>query len=281
MYKRILCTILIFNLFLLAGCEKQSINDINTEPETTSSIVSTEAVITNKIHVNEDENNNKYTSIMNEVDKIELGESVFVDYSKTTVFTACVKDTFITDNIFNCSEMMSSDNIDNIYIYYTTFENNHILNEDGTITVDRFGNERVFLLVKLLIKNEADREFVFNSMGFKIFDMKSSKDKLLSYCLRAEGFRFIDIADDYQMNHNHLTLQPGEEKEIVMGTPISTKLVKEYDRYNEGGSTRYENVITGGNALNDIYMVYSERANAFPAGAKVFKLNVENNEVVK
>ena len=82
------------------------------------------------------------------------------------------------------------------------------------------------------------------------------------------------------MNHNHLTLQPGEEKEIVMGTPISTKLVKEYDYYNEGGSTHYENVITGGNALNDLYMIYSERANAFLAGAKVFKLNVENNEVV-
>ncbi len=280
MYKRILCTILIFNLFLLAGCEKQSINDINTEPETTS-IVSTEAVITNKIHVNEDENNNKYNSIVNEVDKVELGESVFVDYSKTTVFTACVKDVFITDNIFNCSEMMSNDNVNNIYNFYTTFENSHILNEDGTLTFDKFGNERVFLLVKLLIKNEADREFIFNSMGFGIFDIKSDKDKLVSYCLRAEGFRFIDIGDDYQMQVNHLTLQPGEEKEIVMGTSISTKLVKEYDRYNEGGSTRYENIITGGNALNDIYMVYSATANPFPAGAKVFKLNVENNEVVK
>ena len=280
MYKRILCTILIFNLFLLAGCEKQSINDINTEPETTS-IVSTEATITNKVHVNEDENNNKYNSIINEVDKVELGESVFVNYSKTTVFTACVKDTFITDNIYNCSEMMSSDNIDNIYKYYTTFENNHVLNEDGTITVDKFGNERVFLLVKLLIKNEMNREDMFNSMNFEIFDIKSDGNKLLSYCRRAEGFRFIDIADDYQMNHNHLTLQPGEEKEIVMGTPISTKLVKEYDYYNEGESMRYENVITGGNALNDIYMVYSATANPFPAGAKVFKLNVENNEVVK
>ena len=280
MYKRILCTILIFNLFLLAGCEKQSIHDINTEPETTS-IVSTEATITNKVHVNEDENNNKYNSIINEVDKVELGESVFVNYSKTTVFTACVKDTFITDNIYNCSEMMSSDNIDNIYKYYTTFENNHVLNEDGTITVDRFGNERVFLLVKLLIKNEMNREDMFNSMNFEIFDIKSDGNKLLSYCRRAEGFRFIDIADDYQMNHNHLTLQPGEEKEIVMGTPISTKLVKEYDYYNEGESMRYENVITGGNALNDIYMVYSATANPFPAGAKVFKLNVENNEVVK
>lgn len=280
MYKRILCTILIFNLFLLAGCEKQSINDINTEPETTS-IVSTEAVITNKIHVNKDENNNKYNSIVNEVDKVELGESVFVDYSKTTVFTACVKDVFITDNIFNCSEMMSNDNVNNIYNFYTTFENSHILNEDGTLTFDKFGNERVFLLVKLLIKNEADREFIFNSMGFGIFDIKSDKDKLVSYCLRAEGFRFIDIGDDYQMQVNHLTLQPGEEKEIVMGTSISTKLVKEYDRYNEGGSTRYENIITGGNALNDIYMVYSATANPFPAGAKVFKLNVENNEVVK
>ena len=162
-----------------------------------------------------------------------------------------------------------------------TFENNHILNEDGTLKVDKFGNERVFLLVKLSIKNETDREFVFNSMGFGIYDIKSDGEKLLSYCLRAEGFRFIDIADDYQRNSNHLTLQSGEEKEIVMGTPISTKLVKEYDYYNEGGSTHYENVITGGNALNDLYMVYSARANAFPAGAKVFKLNVENNEVVK
>ena len=254
MYKRILCTILIFNLFLLAGCEKQSINDINTEPETTS-IVSTEAVITNKVHVNEDENNNKYTSIVNEVDKVELGEQVLLNYDSRHVFNICVRDTFITDNIFNCSEMMSNDNVNNIYNFYTTFENSHILNEDGTITVDRFGNERVFLLVKLLIKNEMDREYIFNSMNFTIFDIKSDGNKLLSYCLRAEGFRFIDIADDYQMNHNHLTLQPGEEKEIVMGTPISTKLVKEYDYYNEGGSTRYENVITGGNALNDIYMV--------------------------
>lgn len=280
MYKRILCTILIFNLILLIGCEKQSINDINTEPETTS-VISTEATTTNKIHINEDDNNNKYNSIVNEVDKVELGESVLVDYDKTTVFTACVKDTFITDNIFNCSEMMSSDNVNNIYNFYTTFENSHILNEDGTITVDRFGNERVFLLVKLSIKNEADKEFIFNSMGFEIYDIKSNENKFLSYCRRAEGFRFIDTPDDYQMNHNHLTLQPGEEKEIVMGTPISTKLVKEYDYYNEGGSTHYENVITGGNALNDLYMIYSERENAFPAGAKVFKLNVENNEVVK
>lgn len=280
MYKRILCTILIFNLILLIGCEKQSINDINTEPETTS-VISTEATTTNKVHINEDDNNNKYNSIVNEVDKVELGESVLVDYDKTTVFTACVKDTFIIDNIFNCLEMMSSDNVDNIYKYYTTFENSHILNEDGTLMVDRFGNERVFLLVKLLIKNESDREYIFNSMNFKIFDIKSNRDKLLSYCLRAEGFRFIDIADDYQEQVNHLTFQSGEEKEIVMGTPISTKLVKEYDYYNEGGSTHYENVITGGNALNDLYMIYSERENAFPAGAKVFKLNVENNEVVK
>ncbi len=53
-----------------------------------------------------------------------------------------------------------------------------------------------------------------------------------------------------------------------MGTPISTKLVKEYDYYNEGGSTHYENVITGGNALNDLYMIYSERANAFSGRSK-------------
>ncbi len=45
--------------------------------------------------------------------------------------------------------------------------------------VDRFGNERVFLLVELLIKNEADREYIFNSMNFKIFDIKSNRDKLL------------------------------------------------------------------------------------------------------
>lgn len=280
MYKRILCTILIFNLILLIGCEKQSINDINTEPETTS-VISTEAATTNKVHINEDDNNNKYNSIVNEVDKVELGESALVDSSKTTVFTACVKDTFITDNIFNCSEIMSSDNVNNIYNFYTTFENSHILNEDGTVTVDRFGNERVFLLVKLSIKNEADKEFIFNSMGFEIYDIKSNENNFLSYCRRAEGFRFIDIGDDYQTQVNHLTLQPGEEKEIVMGTPISTKLVKEYDYYNEGGSTHYENVITGGNALNNLYMVYSARANAFLAGAKVFKLNVENNEVVK
>ena len=52
--------------------------------------------------------------------------------------------------------------------------------------------------MKLLIKNEADRNYIFNSMNFKIFDIKSNRDKLLSYCLRSEGFRFIDIADDYQ-----------------------------------------------------------------------------------
>ena len=71
--KRILCTILIFNLILLIGCEKQSINDINTEPETTS-VISTEATTTNKVHINEDDNNNKYNSIVNEVDKVELGK---------------------------------------------------------------------------------------------------------------------------------------------------------------------------------------------------------------
>ena len=50
-----------------------------------------------------------------------------MDSSKTTVLTACVKDTFITDNIFNCSEIMSSDNVNNIYNFYITFENSHIL----------------------------------------------------------------------------------------------------------------------------------------------------------
>ena len=44
--------------------------------------------------------------------------------------------------------------------------------------------------MKLSIKNEADKEFIFNSMGFEIYDIKSNENKF---------YRIADEQKDFDL----------------------------------------------------------------------------------
>ena len=62
----------------------------------------------------------------------------------------------------------------------------------------------------------------------------------------------MDKADEETIARNHLTLQAGETKEVVMGAVIPKEILLEYTQINEDESVSYKDVITKESSLKEL-----------------------------
>lgn len=266
MKKLILQIISCLCMVVFTGCTSQSVNDIYetkyAQEYTTQK---------NNENYNEKKINLSYQPIVNEVFYIEEGDTADID-SKNSRYSIMVEETKAVDNISDLTEMMASEQADKIKYWYENIDNNEKIDSEGRLNKDKRGVDRMFLLVKISISNTSDSKEVFNSANFSIFNINRDDNQ---YYVLSEGFEFMDKADEEPVARNHLTLQAGETKEVVMGAVIPKLIILEYTQINQGESASYKDVITKEGSLNELYIYYSVSGNMFPKGTNVFKLNGE------
>lgn len=253
-------------ILVFTGCTSQSVNDIY-ETKYTQGYETQE----NSKDYNEKKITLSYQPIVNEVFYIEEGDTADID-SKNSRYSVMVEETKVVDNISDLTEMMDSEKADKIKYWYENIDNNGKIDSDGNLNKDRRGVDRMFLLVKISVSNTSDSKEVFNSANFRIFNINRDENQ---YYVLSEGFEFMDKADEETIARNHLTLQAGETKEVVMGAVIPKEILLEYTQINEDESVSYKDVITKESSLKELYMYYIVSGNMFPKGTNVFKLNAE------
>lgn len=259
---------IIFCIFMvfLTGCTKQKVSDIydrniiNEETTAGKSDASSEEVI--KLN---------YENIENEVIYVNKGETAQVEAIDEYSFK--IKEVRVVENISDLSVMMDQGAEDRIRNWYYNINNSSYLNEDGTPKPHWLtGISQVFLLVNLEVTNHSNKESMFNSMCFRVYNINRERN---NYMCVAEGFTDIDISDYDDIAMNHLTLSSGQTKEIVMCTLIPTEIMSEYTLVDEGDHRTYKDVKTYGSSLDSLYTYYSVKGQEFPKGTKVFSLDID------
>lgn len=263
--KKVIIGFCIFIIFL-TGCTKQKVSDIYDH-----NIINEESTVAKSDSSNEKVITFNYKNIVNEVTYVSKGETAQVESIDDYSFK--MKEVRVVENVSDLSVMMNQSSEDRIRNWYYNIDNNNDLNEDGTSKPDKITNiNRKFLLVKLEVTNNSSKEIVFNSMGFRVFNINRERNRYISL---AEGFTIIDLADDEEVAMNHLTLKSGQTKEIVMCTLIPTEILSEYTMTFDGNDRTYKNIKTYGSSLDNLYTYYSVKGEAFPKGTKVFSLDID------
>lgn len=263
--KKVIIGFCIFMIFL-TGCTKQKVSDIYDH-----NIINEESTVAKSDSSNEKVITLNYENIVNEVTYVSKGETAQVESIDDYSFK--VKEVRVVENVSDLSVMMAQSSEDRIRNWYYNIDNSSYLNEDGTPKSDQqSGIGKQILLVKVEVTNDSSKDIVFNSMGFRVFNINREENK---YITIAEGFTVIDLADDEKVAMNHLTLESGQTKEIVMCTLIPTEIMSEYTMVFEGDHTKYKNVKTYGSSLDNLYTYYSVKGEAFPKGTKVFSLDID------
>ena len=163
--------------------------------------------------------------------------------------------------------------IDSAFFYYK-------FNEDGTFANDRKGIKQVALLMKLKITNNGDEDFQFLSNGFRLYCFRYNEQDDATYYSTIESRQsYLNIHDDHEIFRHHLTIKPGETKEVVAMEVIPYEFVNSYTRTtaNVGGQyiDTYKDITTDGLTIDSLYTCYSTTDKAFPVGSPIVKLDID------
>ena len=225
--KCLIIPVLMAGILLMGGCSRQSIEDVKRFQET-SKAVENQTNQTGIIQENESRENKvdnvfagmvssspKYAERYSDVDmEIYTGKLV-------TKFTYSIGETAIAENVDELSKLMSEEDIAE-YIKYDTetpekfSAYDKMINEDGTFANDRKGIKQVALLMKLKITNNGDEDFQFLSNGFRLYCFRYNEQDDATYYSTIESRQsYLNIHDDHEIFRHHLTIKPGETKEVV------------------------------------------------------------------
>ena len=225
--KCLIIPVLMAGILLMGGCSRQSIEDVKRFQET-STAVENQTNQTGIIQENESRENKvdnvfagmvssspKYAERYSDVDmEIYTGKLV-------TKFTYSIGETAIAENVDELSKLMSEEDIAE-YIKYDTetpekfSAYDKMINEDGTFANDRKGIKQVALLMKLKITNNGDEDFQFLSNGFRLYCFRYNEQDDATYYSTIESRQsYLNIHDDHEIFRHHLTIKPGETKEVV------------------------------------------------------------------
>ena len=189
------------------------------------------------------------------------------------------------ENVDELSKLMSEEDIAE-YIKYDTetpekfSAYDKMINEDGTFANDRKGMKQVALLMKLKITNNGDEDFQFLSNGFRLYCFRYNKQDDATYYSTIESRQsYLNIHDDHEIFRHHLTIKPGETKEVVAMEFIPYEFVTSYTRTtaNVGGQyiDTYKDITTDGLTVDSLYTCYSTTDKAFPVGSPIVKLDID------
>lgn len=263
--------IILCMLIMMSGCSKQSTADIykmmedeslkkvNSESsgqsEAEVSSGNLERLITEQDY---EECNAAYTPELidyGQTDKVTMGSR-----NETLSFT--VKDTLITDNFDDLKQLTSQYAYDNVRRFLLDVDiDKDSIDEQGHILDSERGVERKALFIKLSVKNENNYEYLFLPSGLYLYSIKT-ENSVMSYRRvlgkNDGGAHCVDVPDAFTLKGStRVTLQPGEEKEIVLIYFIEDKWVKQYTKYydKDKGTYVYKNIVYGDDfSYDNIYL---------------------------
>ena len=230
--KYVVVLVMLAGALLMGGCSRQSIEDVRRFEET-STAVENQTNQTGIIQENESRENKvdnvfagmvssspKYAERYSDVDmEIYTGKLV-------TKFTYSIGETAIAENVDELSKLMSGEDIAE-YIKYDTETSekfsayDKMINEDGTFANDRKGMKQVALLMELKITNNGDEDFQFLSNGFRLYCFRYNKQDDATYYSTIESRQsYLNIHDEHEIFRHHLTIKPGETKEVVQALRV-------------------------------------------------------------
>ena len=240
--KCLIIPVLMAGILLMGGCSRQSIEDVKRFQET-STAVENQTNQTGIIQENESRENKvdnvfegmvssspKYAERYSDVDmEIHTGKLV-------TKFTYSIGETAIAENVDELSKLMSEEDIAE-YVKYDAETSEKFsaydkkVNDDGTFINDKMGIKQVALLMKLKITNNSDEDFQFLSNGFRLYCFRYNEQDDATYYSTIESRQsYLNIHDDHEIFRHHLTIKPGETKEVVAMEFIPYEFVTSYTR---------------------------------------------------
>lgn len=281
MKKKLTAVGLAIGMIMLYGCNSQSIEDVYNYESTVNEATTQETKASKEFRTD-----SIFEHVYGQSAKcIEKGVSADIKatYYKNDGIDLSVKveEVHVADNVNQFTEYVSQECVDE-YINdngelrkkYPSLDNN--LNDDGSFVKDKMGIDQITVFVKTIITNNGEEDFEFISTSFGIYYLKEIDGYY--YDTKLSMFSNIDQHDEDEVRRNHLTLKPGETREIVMFDLIPEQLVTAYTSYKgENYQSLYKDLTIEGTTLDSLYMCY-ELANETPKhanSARTFRLSID------
>jgi len=283
MKKQYIITFISFIILLAtSGCSNSSVSDtyemLSTASENPSSYVS-ESNTTNTKETQKYD----YTDINTNINIIEFGEKAVVKHSDDQEFEITVEDVLIGDNFFDIKNLTDEKYANNLFDFYRNYDNNNILNADGTINSSPFLRlDSYGLFVTLKVRNDFNSAVELGFGSLQLYNMKNENGKW-SYMRISDDHLGIDKMQNYNSHSTYYTFQPQEVQEIVIFYPMAKELVTQYDYEHIDRQGVITNVKTDGPSMVDVYMNTNIGGSQplFGNNMNVFKLNIKNGVFVK
>ena len=283
MKKQYIITFISFIILLAtSGCSNSSVSDtyemLSTASENTSSYVAAGTTTNTK-----ETFKNEYTDINTNINIIEYGDTAVVKNSDDQAFEITVEDVLISNNFFDIKKLTDEKYANNLFDFYRNYDNNNILNADGTINSSPFLRlDSYGLFVTLKVRNDFNSAVELGFGSLQLYNMKNENGKW-SYMRISDDHLGIDKMQNYNSHSTYYTFQPQEVQEIVIFYPMAKELVTQYDYVRVDGNRVVTNLKTDGPSMVDVYMNtnISGATPIFRSNMNVFKLNIENGVFVK
>ena len=282
MKKQYIITFISFIILLAtSGCSNSSVSDtyemLSTASENTSSYVAAGTTTNTK-----ETFKNEYTDINTNINIIEYGDTAVVKNSDDQAFEITVEDVLISNNFFDIKKLTDEKYANNLFDFYRNYDNNNILNADGTINSSPFLRlDSYGLFVTLKVRNDFNSAVELGFGSLQLYNMKNENGKW-SYMRISDDHLGIDKMQNYNSHSTYYTFQPEEEQEIVIFYPMAKELVTQYDYVRVDGNRVVTNLKTNGPSMVDVYMNtnISGATPIFKNNMNVFKLNIKNGVFV-
>ena len=289
--KYVVVPVMLAGALLMGGCSRQSVEDVRRFEET-SAAAGNQSNQTGIIQENESREykvDNVFTGMVSSSPKYaERFSDVDMEiYTGKLVkkFTYNIGETAIAENVDELSKLMSEEDIAEYVKYdFETSEKfsayDKKVNDDGTFINDKMGIKQVALLMKIKITNNSDEDFQFLSNNFRLYCFRyNEQDDTTYYSYMESNQSYLNIHDDHEIFTHHLTIKPGETKEVVAMELIPYEFVNSYSRTttNVGGEfiDTYKDITTDGLTIDSLYTCYSTTDKAFPVGSPIVKLDID------
>ena len=277
----IIACIAIIILLAISGCSNSSVSDTYEMLSTAAENSSLYVAESNTTNTKETEKY-EYTDISSNINIIEFGDTAVVKDNHRE-FEITVEDILIGENFFDIKKLTDEKYANNLFDFYRNYDNNNILNADGTINpssslkLDSYG-----LFVKLKVKNNLNSAAELGFGMLQLYNLKTENGKW-SYLKISNDNIGIDKIQNYNSHSAYYTFQPKEVQEIVIFYPMAKELVTQYDYVRVDRNRVVTNIKTDGPSMVDVYMNTNIGGSQplFGNNMNVFKLNIENGVFVK
>lgn len=260
--KKIIILLMASLTIVITGCGKKSVDDIYSMMDKSDSKQDAATQNSDSDKYKKNIKSEGYKECVNDVPElIEQGNAVTVTLqgNKKITLTMRVDDVLACDNISALKQLTSENAYNNLVNYALYKDNNDFIAEDGSITESERGIKRKAVCVKLGVTNDDNDSYILGPAAFMLYDLRDIKEDGTFQYQRLQGrFAYTDVPDGWEYkSSDKVTLQPHEEREIVLIFFVETEWIDSGVRLNDNGNYTYVDIKTGGSSFNNIYMTTS------------------------